>query len=200
MKNIQNSIVVNIEHLGLGIAYELQYLETDTYETFYCDYHALANHYYEDFNTDLIANESDSTISQMIELDIANEEMDFYRLIDGLIMSIDHPVKAEKDNELKYSYLDYVKGNKYSFAYYVQEVAQSDRGFFRWLFDDDSLQDFDCPAKYLNLFHNYLWDNMNIDNRINSLLTVIKDSDDAQRYMEVSYSGTPDHMSIIISK
>lgn len=200
MKNIQNSIVVNIEHLGLGIAYELQYLEDDTYETFYVDYHALANHYDEHFNTDLIANESDSTIIDMIDQDIEYEEMDFYRLIDGMIVSVDHPIKAEKDDQLKYGYFDYVKQNKYSFAYYVHQCAKEEPGFFRWLFNDDSLQDFDCPAKYLNLFHNYLWDNMTIENRINSLLTVIKDSDDAEKYMECSYSGTPDHMSIIISK
>ena len=200
-QDIKNTMIVNIEHLGNGIAYEIQYLEDDTYETFYCDYHALSNHYYEDFNTDLIANESDTNIIDMIDQDIDNEEMDFYRLIDGMIISIDHPIKAEKDDQLKYSYIDYVKQNKYSFAYYVCYCcAHKDKGFFRWLFNDPSCPDHTCPKKYQELYREYLWDNMGTDNRIDSILTVIKDSDDAYDYLECNYSGTPDHMSIIISK
>tara|TARA_R110000824_G_scaffold395070_6_gene595402 strand:- start:7707 stop:8312 length:606 start_codon:yes stop_codon:yes gene_type:complete len=199
-QDIKNSVIVNIEHMGLGIAYEVQYLETDTYETFYVDYHALANHFDEDFNTDLIVNLSDSTIIDMIDWDIEYEEMDFYRLIDGMIVSIDLPVKAEKNDQLAYSYLDYVKQNKYSFAYYVQQCAQDDRNFFRWLFDDTSCPDHTCPKQYQELYNEYLWDNMGTDNRIDSILTVIKDSDDADDYLECNYSGTPDHMSIIISK
>ena len=208
-QDIKNSVIVNIEHLGKGIAYEVQYLEDDSYQTFYVDYHALANHYPEDFNTDLIANESDRTISQMIELDIDNEEMDFYRLIDGLIVSIDHPVKDVKNDELTFYYedfftwvnhFDYVKQNKYSFAYYVQQCAKYDKGFFRWLFDDDSIQDHgkNLPSKHQELYNEYLLDNMTMDSRIDSILTVIKDSNDAEYYMECNYSGTPDHMSIVI--
>ena len=86
MKDIKNSIIVTIEHVGLGIVYEVQYLEIDQYQTFYCDYHALANHYYEDFDTDLIVNETDSNIIDMIELDIANDEMEFYKVVNGTIV------------------------------------------------------------------------------------------------------------------
>lgn len=109
-----------------------------------------------------------------------------------------HTIKAEKDDQLKYSYIDYIKHNKYSFAYYVQQVAQSDKGFFRWLFDDDSLQDFECPAKYQELFYSYLWDNMTMDHRITSLTSVMDCSDEAEYYMECDYSATPDHMTITI--
>jgi len=201
-RNIKNTLIVNIEHLGNGIAYEVQYLEDNpaSYEVFYCDYHALAGHFDEDFNTDLIANLSDNTIISMIELDIEYEEMDFYRLIDGMIVSIDYPVKDRKNDELTFYYFDYVKQNKYSFAYYVQQCAKDDKGFFRWLFDDPSCPDHTCPKKYLKLYNEYLWDNMDNENRINSLLTVIKDPDDAEKYVECNYSGTPDHMSIIINK
>ena len=201
-QDIKNTMIVNIEHLGNGIAYELQYLETDTYETFYCDYHALANHFDEGFNTDLIANLSDSNIIDMIALDIDHEDMDFYRLIDGMIISIDLPVRAEKDDELGFYYIDYVTRNKFSYAYYIQRCADEDRNFFRWLFDDDSIEDHgkNLSSKYQELYAEYLWDNMGTDNRIDSILTVINDSDDAEDYLECNYSGTPDHMSIIISK
>ena len=199
-QDIKNTMIVKIEHLGRGIAYEVQYLEDDTYETFYCDYHALANHYPEDFNTDLIANESDTNIIDMIDQDIDNDEMDFYRLIDGMIISIDHPVKDVKNDELTFYYFDYVKQNKYSFAYYVQQCAQDDKGFFRWLFDDDSIEDYGyhLSEKYRELYREYLWDNMTMDHRVTSLTSVIDDSDEAEYYMECNYSCTPDHMSIII--
>jgi hypothetical protein len=201
-QDIKNSVIVNIEHLGLGIAYEIQFLEDDTYETFYVDYHALANHFDENFNTDLIANLSDSTIIDMIDEDIEYEEMDFYRLIDGLIVSIDHPVKDVKNDEMTFYYFDYVRRNKFSYAYYIQRCADEDRNFFRWLFDDESIEDHgkNLPSKYQELYNEYLWDNMTMDSRIDSILTVIKDSDDAEYYMECNYSGTPDHMSIIINK
>ena len=84
--DIKNSIIVTIEHVGLGIVYEVQYLENDKYEEFYCDYHALANHFDEDFNTDLIANLSDTNIIDMIQLDIENDEMEFYKVVNGTIV------------------------------------------------------------------------------------------------------------------
>lgn len=34
-----------------------------------------------------------------------------------------------------------------SLAEYVRREAENDPGFFRWLFDNESLTDFECPDK-----------------------------------------------------
>ena len=41
---------------------------------------------------------------------------------------------------------NYKQGNKeLSFADWVLREAYNDPGFFRWLFEDDNIGDFDCP-------------------------------------------------------
>ena len=96
--DIKDSIVVNIEHCGNGLIYELQFLENDTYQDFYLDYAALCNHYPEYFDLSLIANESFDDLSHKIQTDIENEEMEFY-LFDGTdIIHIDESNKFNKSS------------------------------------------------------------------------------------------------------
>tara|TARA_R100001443_G_C3346250_1_gene175680 strand:- start:1135 stop:1455 length:321 start_codon:yes stop_codon:yes gene_type:complete len=97
IKDIKNSIVVNIEHCGDGLIYELQFLENDTYQQFHLLYDALCNYYPEDFDLSLLAYESFDDLSYKIETLIENEEMEFY-LFDGIdVYHIDESDKFNKN-------------------------------------------------------------------------------------------------------
>lgn len=51
---------------------------------------------------------------------------------------------------LRENYDEYVKNcprSPESFGEWVELESESDPGFFRWLYDDECLKDFDCPDK-----------------------------------------------------
>lgn len=56
-------------------------------------------------------------------------------------------IKDFKKNQLEENWNQYnfqCPGNEVTFAHYICNEANNDPGFFRWLFDDETLADFEC--------------------------------------------------------
>lgn len=56
-------------------------------------------------------------------------------------------IKDFKKHQLEENWNQYnfqYPGSEVTFAHYICNEANNDPGFFRWLFDDDTLSDFEC--------------------------------------------------------
>lgn len=60
-------------------------------------------------------------------------------------------IKDFKKQQLHENWNDYnsrcMQGDEVTFAHYACVEANNDPGFFRWLFDDETLSDFECKEE-----------------------------------------------------